>query len=90
MEQIVSMEGVVVQLELLQFRDGGFAQCGDAADLVPTQRKDFELKHFHRPYALDGSDSIPVCVREGVLSQISRRLQSGDKSIKMLSLLSAA
>ena len=65
------MEGVVVELELVEFGDGNLAEGGYADKLVVTEGQLSELGHFHRPQPLDGRDFVPICVREGVLSQMS-------------------
>ena len=89
MDQVIPVEGVVVELELVEFRDGDLAEGSDADDLIVTEGQLPELGHFHGPQPLGSGDFVPVCVRGGVLSQIWLRLRRGDKSTMMWSLLSA-
>ena len=89
MDQVIPVEGVVVELELVEFGDGDLAEGGYADKLVVTEGQLSELGHFHRPQPLGSGDFVPVCVKGGVLSQIWLRLRRGDKSTMMWSLLSA-
>ena len=64
------MEEVVVELQLVESGDGGFAEGRDADELVVAQGQYFKFPHFHRPQRLDGGDRVPVCMKGKLLSQI--------------------
>ena len=89
-ERVVAMEGVVVELELVESGDGGLAEGSDADELVVAQGELPEFGHPHGPQPLSGGDLVPVYMKEGVPSQIRLTLCRGDKSIMKWSLLSAA
>ena len=69
-DQVVPVEGVVVELELAEFRDGDLAEGSYADELVVAEGQLLELGHFHRPQPLGSGNFVLVCVRRGVLSQI--------------------
>ena len=70
MDLIIPVEGVVVKLELVEFRDGDFSEGSDADELVVAEGQLPELGRFHGPQPLGSGDFVPVCVRGRVLSQI--------------------
>ena len=70
MDQVIPVEGVVVELQLVEFRDGDFSEGSDADELVVVEGQLPELGHFHGPQPLGSGNFVLVCVRRGVLSQI--------------------